>query len=451
MNSDVAVLGSGFSATAMVVNLLENLPPAKTIALVGGRDKYGLGVAYSTRDENHRLNVPAGRMSLYADRPDHLVEWLTANASGYGKEDFVPRQLFGRYIQQTLATSLQQKDNFARVHFADAEAIGCERLDDDCQVFNLSTGEQVQSKHSVFCLGGTPSGLPIAETAVDQAARPHVTINAWADNWLETIDADATVFLLGSGLTTIDQVVSLKKQGHRGKIHILSRHGLLPQVHVVPRSDPAEPAFEPGSKTLSEMLHLLRRQAETVHDWRMVVDALRPLTQSVWQHLEPVERARFFRHANSWWSVHRHRMAPEIAEVVHGMQREGQVSIHSGWLQDVRKSGDHVVASYRDRHSRAMRDIHFDRIVNCTGMEKCSISKVPLLKKMAANGMLAADAQGLGVAVSPRSELLTPDGRSRRNVYAMGPMTVGQFFEIFAVPDIRIQAKKIAEKIALAA
>ncbi|CAN7502207.1 FAD/NAD(P)-binding protein [Rhizobium sp. LjRoot254] len=451
MNSDVAVLGAGFSATAMVINLLEHLPPAKTISLVGARSKYGLGVAYSTKDENHRLNVPAGRMSLYADRPDHLVEWLTASGHGFGKEDFVPRQLFGRYVQQTLATSLQQKDNWARVTFADAEAINCERLADDCQVFSLSNGEQVQAAHTVFCLGGTPSGLPIAQSAIDPSARPHITINAWADNWLEEIDADATIFLLGSGLTTVDQVVSLKKQGHRGKIHILSRHGLLPQVHVVPRSDPAEPAFEPGTRTLSEMLQLLRRQARSVHDWRMVIDALRPMTQSVWQELDATERARFFRHANAWWSVHRHRMAPEIADVVHTMQREGQVSIHSGWLQEIHKSDNHVVATYLDRHSHATRDIHFDRIVNCTGMEKCSISKVPLLKKMAANGLIAADAQGLGLAVSAKSELLSPEGTPRSNVYAMGPMTVGQFFEIFAVPDIRVQAKKIAGKIALAA
>ena len=451
MNSDVAVIGAGFSATAMVINLLEHLPPAKTVSLIGPRARYGLGVAYSTRDENHRLNVPAGRMSLYADRPDHLVEWLAAKGHGFGKEDFLPRQLFGRYVQETLAGSLQQKDNWARVNLADAAAINCERLDDDCQVFSLSSGEQVQSAHTVFCMGGTPSGLPIPETAIDQAARPHVTINAWADNWLEEIDPDATIFLLGSGLTTVDQVVSLKKQGHRGRIHILSRHGLLPRVHVVPRNPAAEPAFEAGSRTLSEMLHLLRRQARSVPDWRMVVDALRPITQTVWQALDSEERARFFRHANSWWSVHRHRMAPEIAAVIHAMQREGQVTIHSGWLQELRKDGDAVVATYRDRHTSDMRDIRFDRIVNCTGMEKCSISKVPLLKKMAASGLIAADEQGLGLAVSPRSELLSPEGRPYPNVYAMGPMTVGQFFEIFAVPDIRVQARNIAEKIARAA
>jgi uncharacterized NAD(P)/FAD-binding protein YdhS len=33
----------------------------------------------------------------------------------------------------------------------------------------------------------------------------------------------------------------------------------------------------------------------------------------------------------------------------------------------------------------------------------------------------------------------------------MGPMAVGQFFEIFAVPDIRMQALNVAEKIAHAA
>jgi len=73
---------------------------------------------------------------------------------------------------------------------------------------------------------------------------------------------------------------------------------------------------------------------------------------------------------------------------------------------------------------------------------------VPLLKKMSARGMITGDALGLGVAVTENSEVIRADGSASASVFAMGPMTIGQFFEIFAVPDIRVQASKVAQRIA---
>lgn len=449
--SEVAVLGAGFSATATIINLLEHLPPEKSVSVAGADGSFGLGTAYSTVDEGHRLNVSAARMSLYADRPDHLVEWLDREGHPFGPEDFVPRKLYGSYIQQSLSSSLQQQDNRARVTFHGAEAIDCERLDCEAQVFSLGNGKSIEARHTVFCLGGTPAGLPIPPDAVETAARPYISVNAWGDNWLERIDPRDTIFMLGSGLTMIDQVLSLKRQGHEGQIHVLSRHGLTPLPHIVPRSHPVDPVLTPGAHALSEMLHILRRETRNAADWRAVIDGLRPATQSVWQKLTSAERHRFFRHANAWWSVHRHRMAPEIADAFHDMQRSGQVHVHAGWLQKIREYHGQARIAYLDRHTGTLKQVSAAHFVNCTGIEKCSISKVPLLKKMSAKGMIAADPMGLGLAITPQSELLSADGATITNAYAMGPMAVGQFFEIFAVPDIRVQARKVAEKISLAA
>jgi uncharacterized NAD(P)/FAD-binding protein YdhS len=451
VKNEVAVLGAGFSATATIINLLEQLPPEKSVAVIGTDRKFGLGTAYSTIDDGHRLNVSAARMSLYADRPNHLVEWLDREGHRFGPEDFVPRRLYGTYIQESLAKSLQQQDNRARVSFLGAEAIDCERLDSEAQVFNLADGRSVESAHAVFCLGGTPAGLPLPPDAIEHAARPHISVNAWGDNWLERTDPQDTVFLLGSGLTMIDQVLSLKRQGHEGQIHVLSRHGLLPQPHNVPRGHPIDPVLTPGAHALSEMLHILRSETRDRDDWRVVIDGLRPVTQSLWQHLSLDERRRFFRHANAWWSIHRHRMAPEIAEAFHAMQASGQVHVHAGWLMGIRDYQDQARLAYRDRHTGTLKQISCNHFVNCTGIEKCSISKVPLLKKMSAKAMIASDPLGLGLAVSPESELVSPKGDTITNTYAMGPMASGQFFEIFAVPDIRVQARKVAEKIAFAA
>ena len=445
---DVAVIGGGFSAATTVINLIEQLDPERTVGVIGRTAGLGLGTAYSTKDDVHRLNVPAGRMSLYADRANDLCDWLDANEHGHGSEDFIPRKLFGAYVQDRLEEQLFRTDNRARVSLQNAEAIDCEAFGDDQQVYHLSNGERLTARSSVFCIGGTPAGLPLPDDRIAREARRHICLNVWADQWIERAGPDDTVFMLGSGLTMVDQVMSLRRRGHRGRIHVMSRHGLLPQPHHVPRSHPIEAPIAPGGGALSELMRRMREAARTTEDWRSAVDSIRPITQALWQHFTPAERQRFLRHANSWWNIHRHRLAPDVRACLDEMQDGGQLTISAGWLHEVYETGGKARVAYRDRHSGTLRQISADWIVNCTGMEKCSISKVPLLKKMSARGMIIGDNLGLGLAVGSDSRILREDGSIAQSSYALGPMTIGQFFEIFAVPDIRVQAQKVAGHIA---
>jgi uncharacterized NAD(P)/FAD-binding protein YdhS len=445
---DVAVIGGGFSAAATIVNLMEVLDPDQTIGVVGRTASLGLGTAYGRADDVHRLNVPAGRMSLFPDRPDHLCNWLTRNGHSHGPEDFIPRPLFGAYVQDALEAQIHRADNLARLYFQDAEAIDCEVLGDDRQVFHLSNGERLEARASVFCIGGTPAGLPLPEDRIAPEARKHLCLNVWADKWMERAQPDDTIFMLGSGLTMVDQVMSLRRRGHRGRIHVISRHGLVPLPHQVPRSDALQPAVTPGSAPLSEMMRRLRAAARSAVDWRSAIDGVRPVTQAVWQHLTHDERRRFLRHANAWWNVHRHRLAPDIHARFNEMQQSGQVTVSAGWLHEIYANEAGARVAYRDRHTGTLRQLSADWVVNCTGMEKCSISKVPLLKKMSARGMITGDALGLGLAVNADSQIEREDGSTVASAYALGPMTMGQFFEIFAVPDIRVQTKQVAGRIA---
>jgi uncharacterized NAD(P)/FAD-binding protein YdhS len=446
---DVAVIGGGFSAASMVMNLVDHLGPRRSIGVVGRATSLGLGTAYSTRETVHRLNVPAGRMSLFPDRPEDLCDWLDEGGTGHCAEDFIPRTLFGRYVQDRLASRLQNASNAARISLKDAEAIDCEELADARQVFHLSNGERLSARASIFCLGGTPAGLPLAEDRIASAARKHICLNVWADAWMERAQPDDTIFMLGSGLTMIDQVLSLAERGHAGRIHVVSRHGLVPLPHRTPRSAPLPPAITPGSAPLSEMMRRLRQAAATAEDWRSAVDGIRPVTQSLWQELDATERRRFLRHANAWWNIHRHRLAPDMAARFEALRQSGQVRVDAGWLHEVYENGGKARVAYRNRASRTLRQISADWVVNCTGMEKCSISKVPLLKKMSARGMITGDALGLGLAVNATSQILREDGTTAATAYALGPMTTGKFFEIFAVPDIRVQSQDVSRRVAL--
>ena len=56
-------------------------------------------------------------------------------------------------------------------------------------------------------------------------------VRPWSETTLSKIDAGASVLIVGTGLTMVDQVLSLDGQGHAGKITALSRRGLIPSAH----------------------------------------------------------------------------------------------------------------------------------------------------------------------------------------------------------------------------
>src|ERR1700681_2245997 len=72
----VAVIGAGFSGTLLALHLLRHCPSGTRIHLIEKNSRFGRGLAYSTGNPNHLLNVPAGRMSAFSDRPHDFVDWL---------------------------------------------------------------------------------------------------------------------------------------------------------------------------------------------------------------------------------------------------------------------------------------------------------------------------------------------------------------------------------------
>ncbi len=244
----------------------------------------------------------------------------------------------------------------------------------------------------------------------------------------------------------IDQVLSLRAQGHRGRIHVLSRRGLVPHPHPTRRAAAVAPDL-PDSREISALLHALRRQVENGADWRGIVDGLRPQTQALWQSLSADQRSRFLRHALAWWNIHRHRIAPEVFARFDALLKDGTVTVHAGFLRSIDRDGAGASVQFRRRGTQDIASFHADWIVNCTGMERAGIGHSPLLTEMRDLEMIAMDELGLGISVDGQSRVLDPDGQPQPGLFAAGALTAGQFWEITAVPDIRVQAQALAETI----
>src|SRR5262249_35826518 len=151
---------------------------------------------------------------------------------------------------------------------------------------------------------------------------------------LDGIGPRDTVGLIGTGLTMVDVVLDLRSRGHQGAITALSRRGLMPVPH---RNVEAYTPFVPADcppKRISELLAVVRREvrsaAERGIDWRSVIDALRTQIDTLWRNLPFQERKRFLRHARPYWEVHRHRVAPVVADEIDALLRSGSLSVIAG-------------------------------------------------------------------------------------------------------------------------
>ncbi len=75
----IVIVGGGFSGTALAVHLGRLGQAGLRVTLIEPRSQLAQGVAYSTADPAHRLNVPASRMQLAGDEEGSFDRWYRAS------------------------------------------------------------------------------------------------------------------------------------------------------------------------------------------------------------------------------------------------------------------------------------------------------------------------------------------------------------------------------------
>ncbi|MFL6765491.1 MAG: FAD/NAD(P)-binding protein [Sphingomicrobium sp.] len=423
------MVGGGASGTILAAQLARRGVPN---VLIDGSGRIGKGVAYSTTEAVHVLNVRAEAMSAWSGEPDHFATRF--EAEGGDRRGFAERRLFAAYLGEMLkeavasgCTRMIEKSAVSGTVNGDAWTIG---FDDDSSIdaraLVLATGNQEPDMLSEFRDVGwrfirNPWGDE-ARAAIEQAA-----------------SGDEAVLLVGTGLTMIDLALSLHAAGHEGKIVALARRGLAPRAHA--DFEPAPVALEEVPKgSVRALSRWLRRRGAQV-GWRAAVDSLRPHSHALWQSLGAGEQRRFLRHARPWWDVHRHRIAPEVAATVARMIGEGRLEIVAGRIVSAEETNEGLTVEFRRRGRAIPQSMSFAYAFNCSGpLHSIARSRDPLLRSLLDAGAVRPDHLGIG---------LEADGTSRagEHLWAMGPLTKARYWEITAVPDIREQAAAIADDI----
>jgi len=411
------------------------------------------GVAYGTRSEAHSLNVPAGRMSAYPDDRDHFLRWLRRKDPKAGGGSFIPRKLYATYLGDLLAEAEQSAGERATLQ----RVIGSVRDLDvgaDAVTVCLEDGRRLAVDRAVLAIGNFPPGNPSTERPCFYQS-PCYARDPWADSALD-VDPDADVLLLGTGLTMLDIALALHERGHRGAIHAISRRGLLPQPHRVsikpPTAHPRPAELDRWPRSVRGMLHALRGEARRAAgrgvDWREVLTALRADTPALWQGLSEPERRRFLRHLRPFWETHRHRAAPETAASIAEMIERGALHVSAGRVQRCLDRDDGVDVHWQPRGA-APAELRVGRVINCTGPDT-DLRRVaePLIQSLRSRGQLRPDALGLGLDSTPDGALVDASGVASERLFLVGPLRKGLLWENTAVPELRVEAAQLAERLA---
>jgi uncharacterized NAD(P)/FAD-binding protein YdhS len=445
----IVIVGGGFSGSMVAVHLLQQARQPLRVVLVEREEGAGRGVAYRDQPECHLLNVRAEGMSAFPGAPDHFLDWLNGIYSPehpVGTGEFLPRRIYGSYIESQLAQAQARAPQGVTLEIRHDEALNLQAAASG-GVLRLRSGARLRADRVVLALGNPGPADPAAADP-RQLARGRYLSHAWSSPGLYSIGGDEDLLLIGSGLTALDWLAALRQLGHRGRVHMLSRRGLLPNQHQPAAAHPL--SFDPAAlpPRVRPLLRRMRAEIAAVEkvggDWRSAIDGLRPHTQQIWQRLPLAEKRRFLRHLRPYWEIHRHRAAPRVLAAVQELLAADRLQLLAGRLLGLEDHEEGIDAAIRTRQGRTLK-LRVQRVVNCTGPESNYRRLThPLIVGLCEQGLIQPDELGLGLHTDASGALVGGGGQPSPWLYTLGPTRKGELWETTAVPEIRIQAQALA-------
>jgi uncharacterized NAD(P)/FAD-binding protein YdhS len=445
----VAIVGAGFSGVLTALSILETPGSRTRVRLIEQAERFGVGVAFGDSQPDHLLNVRAMNMSADPDQPDDFAQWLGRRRHEPPEPfAFASRAEYGGYIQERLRRVVQSQAAADRLDLVQDSVVAIREKGGAQFELDLAMGRGLYADAVVLATGNAPpSRAVLPDTAF--AESPFYIGDPWRAGALDAIEPDAPVLLLGSGLTMVDVMATLEARGHRASAIALSRHGLRPHRHARTAHHPVAWARRPG-EPLSIGLRRFRRDIVRSDDWRAPFDALRADTQSHWKALSLAERRRFLRCLKPWWDIHRHRLAPTMADRLDDWLT-GRLRIVAGRLEALTPAAGAIEAAWTPRGEPTLERRLVRHVINCTGPEgDPRESRSPLIRQLVETGLIRCDPLGLGIDTTEDGRVIDATGAVHPRLFAVGPAARGALWEVTAVPDIRIQARRLGQALGAA-
>jgi uncharacterized NAD(P)/FAD-binding protein YdhS len=447
----ICIIGGGFSGTITAIHLLQK-SNAVRVKLINHKYPLVKGVAYSTARKEHLLNVPAGKMSAFASMPSHFTDWVMSKPgyrefhSGTIDRSFLPRMLYGNYLEEISREHLVNE----RLEIITSKAVGVEFTNGKYRI-TTEDDHTIESDYLVLATGNFQPAPPRLQDP-SALSSPGYFSNPWTNDFIEKLDPEEDVLLIGSGLTMVDYVLTLVAAGFRGKIYSVSPRGYLPEGHTDKVAVYPDFLEEIKDKSLQSVFHSIIAHVQTATKqnipWQAVIDSVRPHAKTIWLGLSRRDKQQFISHVRHIWGVARHRLPVDANNKIRELLQSGQLEVIGGRLQAVNSIHDCFEASIKLRKAQNIRTLKVSKIVNCTGPQiNFSELNEALIKSLLRHGLIFPDDLKMGIKAGPAGNVVNSSGETVPNLYAVGSLLRGVLWETTAVPELRINTENVAAQI----
>ena len=455
MRKTFVIVGAGFSGTVLAASLLRNPPSdGADIVLVERSDAMGRGVAYAAHEFPYLLNVPAARSSAVSRDPLQFLHFAQARLQNVDGEDFLPRALYGDYLQELIFSAERDAPPNVRLRRVHGEVTGIQQTDGAAPLAaQFADRVPIPGDVVILALGNPPAPWP----RWAEALRGHAAFRQDPRDLPETLRADQSVLIVGNGLTMADAASVLSRHPERiPTMHTISRRGLIPKTQTEFHADAMRGSGETllaSAHSLTKLLRACRDMAREVErlggDWREAVSFIRNLVPALWRALPHRERRRFVRHLQVHWDTYRHRLPPQLSERIEHLRRSGKLQIHAGRVQDVAAVQGGLRVSWRPRGGGATREMTVAMVVNATGPNyNIERSADPLMNSLRSSGLITPDALNLGLRSAKFGACVDPQGRVSRQLYYLGPLLRAEHLDVTAAAELSTHAEELAAHLA---
>ncbi len=458
MNS-IAIIGGGFSGLMSAVHIFRNAKAPVHLHIINSGNEFPKGVAYSTEHPWHLLNVRAFNMSAFPDEQTHFINFLKHHPKYiHTNEDeliisFIPRKIYGEYlfsIWENLQQEIKSSAN-SSVTVYNSSAVNSDLKKDKTEI-TLENGEKIFADKIIIATGHSAPTQP--DFISDEVAKSKFYFgNPWSKWENNFSDEGGDAFIIGSGLTMVDTVLSLLNKNLKGKIYFNSRHGLLPLSHQHFIKSEFLTVNDIPSPRLLDIIKIFRKwvaffKAEGKPEF-LAADKFRPITQNIWRGWTLHEKKYFLRFLKTPWNVARHRIADEIFQTLDRAINEGKLIYVPGKIKliAVNENNLSVQVSASKNNVQSFRINH---LFNCTGpKDSYKNSTNPFIRSLINSGVASPDDLDMGLKVARNYAVINNAGEISDSIFTTGVVIKGSFWESFAVPDLRKQVKEVSEIIAL--
>ena len=479
---NVVVVGGGFSGASLAVQLVRSAKAPLDITIIEPNAHLGRGLAYSAVDPDHRLNAPTYVHSMLPEDAWHFTRWcldhkvLERDPQALWSDGgmYIRRSDFGLYIEDTVKQHQRWPANGSTITHLQDTAVGVSELAAGLQI--ATAGGHALNADMVLVATGNP--VPRLQAPFDPALATHPSVveNPLDSQRLYAIAPPSRVLLVGSGLTALDVLSTLVRQGHRGQIVVMSRRGQRPKPQgpmpavLAQASSPAALAALPGGivldrimgpapahfaqagqpLTLRGMTRALRNRIRETQaagtTWYPAFDDLRDAVWQLWPQLPAAEKRRFLAKMRTWYDVHRFRSPPQNEHMVRAAEAQGLIDFRAARLQSVTASdtGSTLEVVMREHGHTGNRHEQFDVVINCTGLDAAKGMRAnPFLAAASAAGFIRPDPCGMGFDVDAQCRAINTRGQAQGTLRVIGPPTAGTFGDPIGAMFIGAQIHRV--------